>query len=114
MKKHKLPKLLVRHLDAALRFFDNDIMSVLKAHERQGDWTLFTELNKLDLLTLVDYYIKGYEVDLTLEEKVDSLVNWAKNLPECLQSEKDFKSRILLVLRENYLLEDEEYDSCSI
>lgn len=114
MKKHKLPKLLVRHLDGALRHFDNDIMSVLKAHERQGDWTMFTELNKLDLLTLVDYYMKGYEVDLTLEEKVGNLVDWAKNLPECLQSEKDFKSRILLVLRENYLLEDEEYDSCGI
>lgn len=109
MKKHKLPKLLVKHLDGALDLFDNKILDILKAHEKQADfWTIFTELNNLDLLTLVDYYITGYEADLTLEEKVDNLVDWAKKLPECLQSEQDFKSRVLLALRENYLLEDEK------
>lgn len=108
MTKHKLPKLLVKHLDGALENFNDDPVRVLKAHADDSvGWSIFTALNNLDLLTLADYYMTGYEVKLTLEEKVDNLIDWAQKLPENLQSEQDFKSKVLSALRENQLLGDE-------
>lgn len=60
--KHQLLYSLVKHLDGALKAFNGDVNSLLETHSKNPDsWGLYSELNKLDLLTLASYYIEGYE-----------------------------------------------------